>query len=471
MSLQTNRISLLFLFLLTLVSCEEPSDIGLNLSGQNLLGTSYDKSRAISASTITQPDSIFAFKSNPILVGQATDGELGEVAAAQYTEIGLNSTALALSGKADSMVLVMAYNGYYYGDTTANLTVNVHRLSENFKDDQTYYTTTTIPAPDRLGHLEFKPKYHRTSRSPQSGKVQPASFSRVVRIPLNDPAGIALANDLVSGNRVSDLASQESFRQYWKGVVISATGKSVVGFNTFPDSAGTPLGRVAGINLYFKDQNNVPMFHNFSFSGTYYYNGITATRTGALNLKRGEEVLSTQTGNVTYIQENTGVKTRLTFPNLAELKTQQGNIYVNHAELILPVKNGTINANGKISKAPDAIFLYESTPGKRVSKTTGGVSNTVQSGNSSAFGITSPNRAVYVADSGFYKANVTSYIQALLEDRKPNNGIIVSPQAEDSFTQRAALGSAAGFPGTVSVNRAQLEPAKMQLRIYYTKIN
>lgn len=470
MSLQTSRISLLFLSLLSLVSCEEPSDIGLNLSGQNALGTSYDNSRTISASTIAQPDSVAAFKSNPILLGQTTDGELGEVTAAHYTEVNLNGTPVQFDinpgAQADSLVLVLAYTGYYNGDTTADLTVNVNRLSENFKDDKTYFTNTVLTAPDLLGSKTFKPRYHRTSISPKTGAVRSNAFSRVVRIKLNQ----TFANELLNKSGSSDFASQEPFRQYWKGIVISATGKSIVGFHTLPDSAGNLLGKVAGINLYFTDRNGKKLLHNFTLSSQYYYNGIKANRTGVLNLKNGEEVPASQTGNATYIQDNTGVKTRLTFPDLAALKAG-GNIYVNHAELIVPVKAGTVNANGRVSKAPESIFLYESTPGKRVSKTSSGVSFAIQQGNTSPFGITSPNRALYVADSGFYKANVTSYIQALLDNRKNNNGIIISPQAEDSFTQKAALGSSTAFPGIVTVNRALLDAAKMKLRIYYTRTN
>jgi hypothetical protein len=472
MSLQTSRFSLLFLSLLALASCEEPGDIGLNLPGQNAVGTSYDKSRTITASTIVQPDSILAFQSNPIMVGQTSDGELGEVSAGQYTEVGLNGTAVEFDvttgAQADSLVLVLAYSGYYNGDTTANLTVNVNRLSENFVDNNTYYTNTVLTAPDLLGSKTFKPKYYRTNLSAKTGKSTKYAFSRMARIPLTTTAtGKAFADELLH----KSFSSQEDFRLYWKGIVISATGKSIVGFHTLPDSAGNLLGRVAGINLYFTDKSGKHLVHNFALSGTYYYNSIKGNRTGVLNLKKGEEALATLTNNITYTQENTGVKTRLTFPDLSALKPQQGKIYVNHADLIVPVKPGTINDNGKVNKAPEAIYLYESTPGKRVSKSILGVSFAVQQGNSSPFGLSSPNRALYVADSGFYKADVTSYIQALLDNRKTNNGIIVSPQAEDLFTKKAALGTSAAFPGTITVNRALLNPAKMQLRIYYSLIN
>src|SRR5690606_11578132 len=164
MSLRTKSLYLSFFFLLTLVSCEEPTDIGLGLQGaNNLLGTTY-QTMEVEAGTVVQPDSILAFKNNPILIGKTTDGEFGTISASHYSEILLNGTAVSFDitpgTPADSLVLVLAYNGYYYGDTTVDMTVNVLKLDENFKDDNTYFTTSSIPTGTSLGSATFKPRYN-----------------------------------------------------------------------------------------------------------------------------------------------------------------------------------------------------------------------------------------------------------------------------------------------------------------------
>src|SRR5688572_12074053 len=161
MSLRTNSFFLSLLLLLTLVSCEKPSDIGLGLQGENnLVGTTLEKTK-VEASTVVQPDSIVAFKNKPVLVGKAIDGDFGTLTAGHYSEIFLNGTSVSFdinpNTQADSMVLVLAYNGYYYGDTTATMTVNVLKLEENFQDNQTYFTNSSLQTGDVLGSLTFKP--------------------------------------------------------------------------------------------------------------------------------------------------------------------------------------------------------------------------------------------------------------------------------------------------------------------------
>lgn len=465
MSLQTSRIYVLFLSLLSLVSCEKPSDIGLDLQGSNTLGTSFERAQ-VSAATIVEPDSILAFKGNPIVVGKATDGDLGTITAAHYTRIGLNGTNVSFNSatnSADSVVLVMAYTGYYYGDTTTNITLEVHRLAEGFEDAKTYFSTTTMATGGQLGSVTFKPRHNRVTRN---GK----EFSRLLRIKLDQ----AFASELMGKSGKTEFSTQDAFRNYLKGIVIkpsqnSAAG-SIIGLNTLPDSAGNLLGKVAGMNLYFKDQAGKTQYHNFTFSGDSYFNGINAERQGKLDINPGTEVPAAETGNVTFIQENTGVKTRITFPGLENFNSGKGKVFINYAELVLPVKPGTINANGKVSKPASHVLLYESTAKKRVAKTSAGVAFAVQRGEAPALGITRPLRALYNADSAFYKADITSYVQALVDKQKANNGIIVSPLAEDAYTATAA---GLSFPGTISVNRSIISTAGkgIQLRIYYSTLN
>ncbi|KAA9331731.1 DUF4270 family protein [Adhaeribacter soli] len=463
MNLRTSSVYLFLLSLITLASCEKPSDIGLNLQG-NTLGTTFG-TNAVSAATIVEPDSILAFKGKPIVVGKTTDGELGTITATHYTRVNLNGTNVtfdAPSRTADSAVLVLSYSGYYYGDTTISITLDVKRLSEPFIDAKTYFSTDVLATDATLGSITFKPRKNRLS---SNGK----EYSRLLRIKLDQN----FANELMSKSGTADFSTQEAFRNYLKGIAIapaanSASG-SIIGLNTSPDSAGTQLS-IAGLNLYFKDQAGKTKSHNFTLSPDAYFNGIKADRQGKLKIAPAMEVPSAETGDVTYIQENTGVKTRITFPGLENFKDGKGNVYINYAELILPVKAGTIGSIGTVTRPSSGIFLYESTPGKRVAKTSGGVAYAVQRGDAPALGITRPLRALYNTDSSFYKADITSYVQALVDKQKPNNGVIVSPVPEDSFTATAA---GLAFPGTITVNRSIISTAGkgIQLRIYYSTLN
>lgn len=470
MSLRTSRVYLSFFLLLALVSCEKPTDIGLDLPGQNQLGTHFATQPALAA-TVIQSDSILAFKNEPIVVGKVTDGLLGTIASTHYTEIGLNGTNVRFDipagGQADSMVLVLAYYsnlnvqgkpGYYYGDTTTTIKLNVLKLTENFKDDRSYFinsSLTTDATP--LGSITFKPTRNRAKKD----------ISRTLHIPLD----INLANDLLTRT----FATQDEFRNFWKGIAITpdagSNAGSLVGLTTLPDSAGTLQGRVAGINLYYKDKAGKQQKHNFSFSGTQYFNGLEINRQGQLATldKPNKELASAQTNNLTFVQENTGVKTRLTFPGLENFKTDKGNIFVNYAELIIPVKPNTFNAKNPVTPLPSTIFLYENNANFRIPRTTGGTAIAVQAGNAPAFNITNPAIGRYNSDSLYYSVNITSYVQAVIDKQKANSGIIVTPTPEDRASASAA---SLAYPGTLSLRRALIDAAdkKIGLRIYYSEL-
>ncbi len=463
MNLRTSQLYLSFFFLLTLISCEKPSDIGLNLPGQNQLGTHFEKQAALAA-TVIHPDSILAFKNDPIAVGKVTDGLLGTISATHYTEIGLNGTNITFEPGPNpnaSLELVLAYNGFYYGDTTTAIKLNVYKLAKNFVNNQVYFTNTKILTDNQLlGSITFKPKPNRETRD---GK----DFSRLLRIPLDN----AFANEFMG----KTFTTQDNFRDFWEGIAIgpdpSSASGSIVGFTPIPDSAKTPLAKVGGINLRFTNKDNKVQTHNFSFSGTYYYNGTEITRQGPLATldKPNKELPSQQTNNVTYVQANSGVKTHITFPNITDFKENKGNVFINHAELIIPVMPGSINTGNFISPAPPRLFAYEATLGNRIPKTAGGTAIAVQNGNSPAFNLLSPATATFVADSLHYKFNITSYVQALIDKRKANNGVIITPTPEDN-----ASASAAGlaWPGTLNLNRALIDATgkKMVLRIYYSEL-
>ena len=441
MSLRTSRVYLPFFFLLALISCENPTDIGLNLPGQNQLGTHFETQPAL-ASTVIQPDSILAFKNEPIVVGKVTDGLLGTISATHYTEIGLNGTNISFSPGTTpnaKLELVLGYTGYYYGDTTVSIKLNVFQLSQNFQEDKTYFINDKVlTEPSPIGSITFKPQSHRLN-----------SESRLITIPLDQN----LATQLLGRS----FATQEDFRNFWRGIAItpdpSSAAGSLVGFTTLPDSAGVskPKG-TAGINLTYTDADGKVQTHNFSFSGAHYFNGIEVTRQGALTAldKPNKELASTQTNNVTYIQANSGVKTRLTFPGLENFKENKGNIFINHAELIIPVKPNSFNAKNPVTPVPQTIFLYEINDNFRIPRTTGGTAFAVQAGNSPAF-------------------NITSYVQAIIDKRKVNNGILVTPTAEDQLSARTANLS---FPGTLNLRRALIDAAdkNIGLRIYYSEL-
>ena len=466
MNLRTSRVYLPFFFLLTLISCEKPSDIGVNLPGQNQLGTHFEVQTA-QASTVLHPDSILAFRNEPIVVGKVSDGVFGTISATHYTEIGLNGNNSFTPGTNPNptLELILAYSGtdeksgFYYGDTTVAIKLNVYKLSENFQETKTYFINDKVATESALlGSITFEPMPNRTA----------AKKNRMITIPLDQ----AFANQLLT----KSFATQEDFRNFWKGIAISpdpsSAAGSLIGFTTLPDSANTvllPKG-TAGINLTYTDTEGKTKKHNFTFAGQYF-NGLEITRQGALTAldKPTKELPASATNKETYIQANTGVKTKLVFPGLENFKENKGNIFINHAELVIPVKKGSFNASNPVTPLPKTIFLYESKLNNRVSETSGGTAFAIQAGNAPANGFANPAIGNLIEDSLHYSVNITSYVQAVIAKQKANNGIIITPTAEDNVS---AQGAGQSFPGTLNLKRALIDAAdnKIKLRIYYSKL-
>src|SRR5688572_4030939 len=460
MSLRTSHVYLSFFFLLTLISCEDPTDIGVNLPGQNQLGTHFEVQTA-QASTVIHPDSILAFKNEPIVVGKVSDGPFGTIIATHYTDISLGKTNLSFPAGPSpdaKLELVMAYTGFYYGDTSVAIKLNVHKLSENFQETKTYYTKDKVLTESSvLGSITFKPKPNRTA----------SNKSQIISIPLDQ----AFANQLLT----KTFATQEDFRNFWKGIAItpdpSSAAGSIVGFTNVPDSVGISLTKVGGINLTYVDVDGIRQKHNFPFY-TSYFNGVEVTRQGALTTldKPTKELLASDNNFETYVQANTGIKTRLTFPGLENFENTRGNIFINHAELVIPVKKGSFSVTNPVTPLPKTLFIYESKTNNRIPETSGGVAIAVQAGNAPASQFGSPAIGNLMPDNSQYTFNITSYVQAIISKQKPNNGVIITPTAEDIFS---AQGAGQAFPGTLNLRRALIDAAdkKIELRIYYSKLN
>ncbi|NEM96312.1 DUF4270 family protein [Pontibacter burrus] len=460
MNSAVRRFTLFFFSLALLASCEDPSDIGLDLQDENQIGTFYTDTLTINSGTVLQTDSILSFNQDRAVLGGYLDPVAGSVKAAIFTELALGGNDLNFGENPllDSVTLTLDYD-LIYGGVGQQLSFSVHRLTEGFQEKASYFTNSSIPYGSSLGSITFKPEL-LTEIVDTANKTE-RSFYRLPKLHLDR----AFGQELLNQSNKDPLKNQVKFSQYLKGLAIVPTEASprvLIAAN---------LGSNSKVVLYFKNGTDTTRkSHTFFFSGNGArdFSRITADRTGTAleNLQKNAFLPSEAVNGETYLQSSTQLLTKLTIPHLDKLKEKYGNIVINRAELVLPIKNGTTNT----IKPPSKLAMYYAN-GNRIKENSSGIELTVPK--DLAFAVNSnnyPAELTYNTKLNQYTVNLTAYVQAILLGQLPNSSIIVAP----------ARFSAAGTTGAASVSR-EIVPYRavlsntaergMKLRIYFSKLD
>jgi hypothetical protein len=472
MNWPTRTFILFFFSFITLASCENP-DVALDLEGETKLGTAFTDTITVKAATVLLNDSILGFKRGNLLVGQATDANntFGTTTATAFTEVALGSSTFTEPATAtiDSMVLSLDYDEYY-GDTTQNLTVRVHRLQQAFKEDEIYFANRAIPYQEAtLGSRTFKPTPRKTVRSFNSDSSAVVRLPLPLRIKLNN----ALANEILA-QRETVLANQAAFVNFLPGLALTTdnSAQAVLGFNADADSTYIRIyyragGKKYSYNLFLSGDNN-----RLNQVGS----NLANTRLAALQ-NGGAPLPASATNNQIYLQESTGLKGRISFPYLSTLKDKLNGAYINRAELEIPVAN----FNGDISPY---LYLYETNNTNKILRYSNEARAVSSDGALYPSGYVSPAALSYVASKKAYTLNVTSYVQALIYDIRPrvntsdglkeitpSNGLIISPASLSAASVTASAASLNSLLGLQTLRQTVLSMApdnKIKLRLYYS---
>ena len=465
MNLAARRLFLFFFSFAALTACEDPTDIGIDLQDKNRIGTDFTDTLTINTGTVLLNDSILSFNQSVAEVGRYADPVLGTVAATTFTEVGLGKSNLSFGDNpvAQSLVLTLDY-GFKYGDTLQDMTLNVHRLTQKYDDKTSYFTNTALSYESTpLGSQTFRPIREKVSEKDKDGKDVTVTRTRLVKIDLSQ----ALANELIAQSGKDPLKTQQNFINLLNGLaIVPAEGStsSLIGLNLASDSTKITLTYKSGAEQ--KVQKHVFTFGSGLRSSTL----VKADRTGTPveELTKGMYKPSTQTGGDSYVQATTQLLTKLTFPYLEKLKTQHGtNIIVNRAELILPVKASS--TAGNLPALPQMV-LYQTNNSNRILRNSTGVPLSVQAEGVSTLNTTQiPVVVTKEAKRDYYSVNITSYVQAMLLDKKPNEGLLLAPAAVASGQNGTRQIQTEPRSYRAIITNTDASPVKLLL--YYSKIN
>ena len=315
--------------LVAFASCKRlPEHIGDSLQpNSSYIHVAFSGDQNISAE-VTHVDSLSTKAAALSLVGNLNDPHFGNSNLSFYTQIGLTSNSLQWGNGAttDSIVMQVLYSGYY-GDTLTPITLRIHEVIEDMSQDSLYYSNASYMVGEELASYTFCPK-------PKT-KVFIGNDTigyNILKFPVNN----ALGEKFMSASE-SSFSSNEAFMDYFKGLRFSCEQTTETGSICYFNMLNTK----SFLRVYYHNENDVT-FYDFNVSDKYvHFNHFEHDYTTAQS-----PILFNDTAYnpYLYVQSTAGVRTRISFPQLAQwAKDMNTNVLINEAKLILTGANDYIN--------------------------------------------------------------------------------------------------------------------------------
>lgn len=308
---------------------KKPEQIGLALIPDvDQVNVFYTDTIRVTAYSLLE-DSIRTDEPSNILLGSIKDPVFGTTVAGFYTQFALSTNGhdFGANPQLDSLVLQLAYSGYY-GDTMTLQTIRAFEINEQLFADSNYYSKRQIP-------------YDQTDHSAYSLNMRPKSpfifledtLSPMFRMRLSDLS--TSIGDKLLGASEENLESTEKFQEFFKGLFITADPVSSGGAMAYLNLPSN----LSRMTIYYRnDEQDSLRYEFFMTSSTARFNRfehndyLDASDEFRQQVIEGDTSLGHQ--NI-YIQAMGGVKTFIRFPHLANFANTLGKkVIINEAKLI-----------------------------------------------------------------------------------------------------------------------------------------
>jgi len=275
-------------------------------------------------------------------VGRYEDTVFGMISSESYFDLDYEAFA-EIDARAvfDSSAFILEYTSHNYGDTTAPMSVSVHRLTEKIVPGNTlflYNTSSFGYEPLPMASVDFYPEPHSSDT---------AVSLRV------DAFGEELF-DLIR-NKDEKVSTEEWFSDYVMGFVITSgnsANKAILGF-------GASKERLV-LKIYFHIDSEDPEKKEITVKmgeASHQFNRIDydLSNTALNNIRmKGNVIPSAETGNRAYMQGMVGLLPKFQFPSLQNIMANQ-RWKVLKAELIVE----PVPYSYEMFSLPDSLYIYE----------------------------------------------------------------------------------------------------------------
>jgi hypothetical protein len=437
MSLLTNRIyfkktGLLLLVILFFLGCrKEKNKIGLDDPSRISSNTYFTDTVTVKSQIVLINDSINTTNVNVggqslLLAGAYSDPLIGKTAAESYTRLRLATEFVELpAATADSGFLYLHYS-YYYGNITQSQTLNVYKLTSTISSDVTYFSNSAginydptpigiinfVASSDTNSQLKIKITNIAYLQSILAASKNNTGFESEIKglaiVPSNNSSGAIIR---INGNSTGSLF-QIYYTQYAQSKVyaLTLTNTSRKFYRITTDRSGTDLASLV--------------------------NNYDSINTNALP----------SNSNRCYLQACSGLRTRLSFPYLKNLRTSFPNISIVKGELLIKPSS---TSNSETYAPNPGLVLIRTENGKMKRTAAGGIyyvqpDDVSQTGNG-FYSITSYSNSQY-------SFQFRSYAQAVLLNQLENNPVIVSPASLSTEANRLVFNDYNNTTNPVKLN-------------------
>ena len=251
-------------------------------------------------------DSITTSGKELLLAGIYNDPRLGKIISKSYFQVSFPRTTPQKHEIFDSISLIITYNGYSHGDTAQLVKLTINRLSEKLqlKEQTSFYNTSHLDYDQTsLGELVFYPR--------------PSSKEKIA-IGLNKEFGQEIFDYLKQSQ--DDEFKDDEFNNFFKGLVLvpdEMTGNSIIGYMVSDTSllvkiySHTVDNELENKEIILPLKNKNLQFNQISCD--WSNNPVFA------NHRQKNEIPTSETGNVSFINAGLGMFTKISFPSMSRL--------------------------------------------------------------------------------------------------------------------------------------------------------
>ncbi len=418
------NLRLVFIFICSLVvftSCKKLSD-NLFLANEGTLGFdgySFIDSLKMLTSTVRE-DSLKTDSLSHNLIGVINEAEFGRYEASSFFQFKLPQVDKVVSSqKLDSVVLFIQYtsNIAYYGDLNSLLSFKVYELSESMDATVTHSNQTYAYNPTPVGSFTGKVKLTDSMQITQLGKRVKVAPGISIKL------STSMAQKLFNAS-ATDLKSSDNFLQYFKGLAIvpdntPASGSGVI-------AAVNLRGAFTKLRIYYNDslQSDFGVIDNARRFTQYKVTGQ------GNSIRKQKSASSSANFDTTYVQAMAGAKTKIQFPNLFKIITNNSKkISIGKAEIIIRPLAGSFSTPFSL---PTRLLLLRPDPTTNLNA---GIIDLIEP----FYG------GKYNSITNEYRFNITRHIQSIFTDyqlygKNSNNGLfIVAPSDNPIMPARIVL--------------------------------
>jgi hypothetical protein len=412
-----------------LFSCEKSGSFGFN--SDEVTPVEFLVYQTPITSSVVQLDTVYSSNLNSGLIGVIDDPNFGKVQATTYSRLNLRRDFLGvLSSDAILDSVKLNFRIAYLRDTLVrNLNLEVYKLAEVL-EDTLHITSNSTAISDELI---------------VSGSVTVSDIDSIYSLHITS----AFADNLFELMRNADptIATQESFESFFPGVAFKSTGnvQNIYRLN---------LDVASNITFYYRDlgssgEVDLAKTHELTFGSVPHYYGLEVDRRtsdlAGLRQNNFEFIPST---NLRYVQEGTGLVTKIDVSNLLEFTNLNDGIIVNSAQVSLgPIED----FNDGLT--PPITLFFALTDDENTVIRDGSTFRTMQRDGASQIGSNAPVQLTYNSETKTYEASITTFVNSYYTGSFRRNSFFVYPQGINN-----------------SLNQFIFDPNNISIKVYYSRL-